>query len=139
MEKKYKTLIYIIACLSGLAMGIAIVSLTYFHAWWFNPPVFEPGWTTMEQLQFTSYAWVTNNTYCNITVKNIGPLNSSIAQIQVNGKSVTPNTPALPYALAKGQQVIIKVTSAFNSGTQYTFWGVTTKGNQFGPLSLTPP
>jgi hypothetical protein len=141
MEKKYKAIIYIIACLSGLTLGTAIASSAFFNSLissWFGPSI-QPFHFTTEQLTITSYAWGTSNAYINMTVKNTSSLNSSIVQIQVNSQSVTPKAPALPYALAQGQQVIIKVISTFDSGTQYSFAIVTAKGNQFEGSPVTAP
>jgi hypothetical protein len=91
---------------------------------------------------FTYFAWGHNNAYCNMAVLNASPdsvPDLSIAQVQVDGKAVTPNTPALPHTLPKGQQLTIKVTSMFMSGRQYQFSVITSWGNRFTYALQTAP
>jgi hypothetical protein len=136
MEKKYIAIISIIVSITGLASAIYLYQIM-------NPPLtFYPMKT--EELTFTSYAWGTNNAYFNMTVKNTSPTNSSqetaIALVRINnGEWITPDTPVLPYALPRGQQVTIKVTSTFSSGMQYNFTVLTAQGNKFGPYTKTAP
>jgi hypothetical protein len=95
------------------------------------------------ELTFTSYAWGTNNAYFNMTVKNTLTTQSvpetSIAAVRVNDELVRPDIPVLPYALPRGQQVTIKVTGTFISGTHYNFAILTSEGDKFGLYTQTAP
>jgi len=136
MEKKYIAVVSIIALIVGLASAIYLYQIM-------NPPLIFDHMKT-EELTFTSYAWGTNNSYFNMTVKNTSPTNSdqetAIALVRINnGEWVTPDTPVLPYTLPRGQEVTIKVISTFSSGTQYNFTVLTAQGNKFGPYTKTAP
>jgi len=138
MEKKYKATLHIVACLSGLAMGVAI-------GYWFNPSIGDFGDPSHGEapaltrvLTYESYAWGPNIAYCNITVKNTQSPDLTITQVEVDNTAVTPNTPTLPYTLTKDSSVTIKVTSTFSSGTQYYF-SVTTAKYEYAFLVPAPP
>jgi hypothetical protein len=134
MEKKYIVVVLIIALVAGLASAIYLYQIM-------NPPL--EYYPPIEQLTFTSFAWGTNNAYFNMTVKNTLTVDSdpetAIATVQVNGEWVEPDTPALPYTLPRGQQVTIKITRTFISGTHYNFTIRTAWGDKFGPYTQTAP
>lgn len=128
-----KALSPVIAAIILIAVTVA-VSIAV--AAWMGALTFS--FTQNEQLTYTAYTWGASNAYFNMTVKNIGSSDLTIASIKVDGNSVTPNAPTLPYLLTKGTSVTVKVTSTFNSGVGYNFIVVTAKGNQF-PYTQTAP
>ena len=97
-----------------------------------------------EQLQFTNYAWGTNNANYAMTVKNSGSSDLSIQEVRVDGNLAT-NVTASPTAnyplLTKGSNVTLTITptNAYSHGIQYEFTVVTAKGNIFGPYIRTAP
>jgi hypothetical protein len=143
MEKKYKAMIYIVACLSVLAMGatIALASSGYIGLLYnqLSPPLVPP---RLEDLRCTYFVWRPSNAYCNITIRNIGSSSvtiNQVVQVEIDNTKETLDAPVLPYTLTKDSSVTIKVTSTFNSRMLYSFMVVTAKGNQFGPFRGTPP
>ena len=96
-----------------------------------------------EQLQFTNYAWGTNNANYAMTVKNSGSSDLSIQEVRVDGNlvpptNVTADNPDFPL-LTKGSLVTLNITMAYSHGIQYEFTIVTAKGNIFGPYIRTAP
>lgn len=144
MEKKYKAIIYIVACMSGLSIGAAITlaSSGYIGLLYDRSSLHIGGFggdSHREDLRYVDWAWGPSNEYCNITITNIGPIDVTISQVEVNNTVAIPNTPILPYTLTKDSSVTIKVAGTFISGTRYSFMVITARGNQFGPNTLTAP
>jgi hypothetical protein len=133
-RKKKAILLIILACVTSVAVAILVTYLS-------PTPVFAPYIT--EQITYTSYQWASGDTSITITVQNTGFMNLTIATIQVDGVAVVASSLSitLPYALNKGNSVTFKITptGGFKANKQYTFMIVTTKGNEFGPYTLTAP
>lgn len=145
MEKKYKAVIYVVACLSGLSMGVAIALTSSGYIGLFNnrlnPPIGGLG-GLREELEYTDFTWGPGNAYCNITIRNTGSTDVTIdkvVQVEIDNTKETLDAPVLPYTLTKDSSVTIRVAGTFSSGMQYSFMAVTHRGNQFGPLSQTAP
>ena len=98
-----------------------------------------------EQITYTGYQWASPGTttvpYIQITVKNTGTSDLSIAEVRVDGVAATGTGQTMPYALTKGDSVTFTVTKTgnFTRGTTYEFMVLTSKGNQFGPYVKTAP
>lgn len=129
-----------------MTIGVATASSGYIGALynWFNPPIaidiggFRPD-LYREDLRHVYLAWGASNAYCNISVRNIGHVDVTIAQVIIDNTTITPDTPIMPCVLTKDSSLTIKVTSTFNSRTEYPFMVITAKGNQFGPIrGITP-
>jgi hypothetical protein len=144
MKKKYRAIIYFVACLSGLAIGVAIALASSGYIGLLNnslnPPIGGFGYPShWEELAYASWEWGPGNEYCNITIRNIVSLDATIAQVRIDNSTITPDTPLLPCTLKKDVSVTIKVAGTFISGMRYSFMVITARGNQFGPLSLIAP
>jgi len=145
--KSRKALSPVVAAIILIAVTVA-VSIAV--AAWMGALTFS--FTTTEQITYTAYAWATpsGTTVSNITltIKNTGPAELSIAAVRVDGtttgvtvKETNGASVTFPKAMAKGAEwslVVIK-TGGYQRGTQYNFMVVTSKGNQFGPYTLTTP
>jgi P pilus assembly chaperone PapD len=134
---KNRARLLILICLLILACAVAIAVYGY----WANEPYPDPFTTSTEGITYTSYRWGTNDGSVTLTVENTGPVNLTIASIQIDGVSQSSVSPALGsrYQLAKGASQAFNITHTFISGEQYNFMFVTAKGNQFGPYTLTAP
>jgi P pilus assembly chaperone PapD len=134
---KNRARLLILICLLILACAVAITVYGY----WANEPVPGP-FTSTEEITYTSYRWGTNDGSVTLTVENTGPMNLTIASIQVDGvtqaTNVSPNIGS-GLSLAKAASQTFNITKAFTSGIQYNFTVVTAKGNKFGPYTLTAP
>jgi hypothetical protein len=145
MEKKYKAIIYIVACMSGLSIGVAIAYSGYIGLLYDRSSLHIGGFggdSHREDLRYVDWAWGPSNEYCNITITNIGPIDVTIdqvVQVEIDNTKETLDAPVLPYTLTKDSSVTIKVAGTFISGTRYSFMVITARGNQFGPLTLTAP
>lgn len=139
MEKKYKAIIYIVACMSGLSIGAAISTRALrssLHIGGFG------GDSHREDLRCVDWAWGPSNAYCNITIRNTGSTDVTIiqvVQVEIDNTKETLDAPVLPYTLTKDSSVTIKVAGTFINGTRYSFMVITARGNQFGPCTLTAP
>ncbi len=143
MEKKYKAIIYIVACMSGLSIGAAIASSGYIGLLYDRSSLHIGGFGGLrEELKYTDFAWEPSNAYCNITIRNTGSTDVTIdqvVQVEIDNTKETLDAPVLPYTLTKDSSVAIKVVGTFISGTRYSFMVITARGNQFGPYTLTAP
>ncbi len=147
MKKKYRAIIYFVACLSGLAIGVAmaLASSGYIGLLYDRSSLHIGGFggdRHREDLRYVDWAWGPSNEYCNITVRNTGSTDVTIVQVvqvEIDNTKETLDAPVLPYTLTKDSSVTIKATSTFNSGTEYFLMIITARGNQFGPLSQTAP
>jgi len=142
VKRKYKAIIYTIACLSGLSIGVVTASSGYVGALvnWLNPPMGGFGGDRYrEDVRYTYLAWDSSNAYCNITIRNTGPIDLTIARVEMNNTTITPDAPILPCTLTKDSSITMKFTNTFNSNMLYSFMIVTAKGNQFGPIRVIAP
>jgi hypothetical protein len=129
----------------------ATIAVSFIFIAWWNPPL--TGYPMqIEQISYTDYAWATpsGTTISNITltIKNTGNKDLFIASITVNGtatgvtvKETNGATVTFPRYVNKGStwSFVVSISGSFQRGTQYNFMVVTSKGNQFGPYTLTAP
>jgi hypothetical protein len=128
--------------LSGLSIGVVTASSGYVGALvnWLNPPMGGFGGDRYrEDVRYTYLAWDSSNAYCNITIRNTGPIDLTIARVEMNNTTITPDAPILPCTLTKDSSITMKFTNTFNSNMLYSFMIVTAKGNQFGPIRVIAP
>ncbi|MEM3789285.1 MAG: archaellin/type IV pilin N-terminal domain-containing protein, partial [Candidatus Bathyarchaeia archaeon] len=108
MLKSRKALSPVVASIILIAVTVA-VSLAV--AIWMGS--LTTGQMQTEGLSVVNHAWAspsgTTISYINITVRNTGSVDLSIAEVRVDNNVVAPATPTLPYALAKGSEVVIKI------------------------------
>jgi len=94
-----------------------------------------------EQVTYTSFSWGASNANAQITIKNTGTTDLSIAAVKIDNAAPASNDQTMPYMLTKGSSVTFTVTrtGGFVSGVSYTFTVTTSKGNSFGPYTMTAP
>jgi len=105
------------------------------------------GQMATEGITFTGHQWASpgNTTigWIVVKVKNTGASDLSIAEIRIDNIATSAHNftgaAALPYSLPKGSEVSVNITGSFIRGIQYGFSVLTSKGNIFGPYTLTAP
>jgi len=148
--KSRKALSPVVAAIILIAVTVA-VSIAV--AAWMGALTFS--FTTTEQITYTGYAWAAPSgtpsvvTYINLTIKNTGPAELSVAAVRVDGSSTgvtvldydTGQAVSWSKAMPKGDDwsFRVSISSNYARGTQYNFMVVTSKGTQFGPYTLTAP
>ncbi len=134
--KSRKALSPVVAAIILIAVTVA-VSIAV--AAWMGALTFT--FMQTEELSFTNYEWGANNTYCQISVKNTGSADVSIAEVRINDAICADDGITTPYTLAPGDSVTLTVTrtGGYTSGVKYEFKVITAKGNTFGPYIRTAP
>jgi flagellin-like protein len=139
--KSKKALSPVVASIILIAVTVA-VSLAV--AIWMGS--LTTGQMQTEGISFVNYAWASpgNNTtvpYITVTIRNTGSTDLSIAEVRVDNTVMPAGNLSitLPYSLAKGSEVTIKITHTFQRGVTYNFYVRTSKGNVFGPYTLPAP
>lgn len=130
--KSRKALSPVVAAIILIAVTVA-VSIAV--AAWMGALTFT--FMQTEELSFIAYTWGSNNSYIELTIRNIGSQAFTVSDVQVSGSSTTNN--ALTTPLDPGSQMVITVTKDFESGVKYEFTVITAKGNAFGPYIKTAP
>ena len=132
--KSRKALSPVVAAIILIAVTVA-VSIAV--AAWMGALTFT--FMQTEELAFTAYTWdstVSPPAYIEITVKNTGSADITLANVRVNGQDATWTGTT---ALAAGTSSVLTVSHSYSSGVKYEFTVVTAKGNTFGPYIRTAP
>jgi len=148
--KSKKALSPVVASIILIAVTVA-VSLAV--AVWMGS--LTTGQMQTEGMSFISHAWASPSgstiSYINITVKNTGSVDLSIAEVKVDNNAMPysalkfdgtqASSTNMPWSLEKGHEVKITITPSggFTRGTTYNFYVRTSRGNVFGPYTIPAP
>lgn len=135
--KSRKALSPVVAAIILIAVTVA-VSIAV--AAWMGALTFT--FMQTEEMAFTAYTWdsaASPPAYIDITVKNTGSADVTLANVRVNSQDATSWTSDIGTSLPAGQSAVLHVVYGYSSGIKYEFTVVTAKGNTFGPYIRTSP